>query len=149
MVGLHDPHAPWTSARKYLDLYPLGQIVIPQWNGDAVPPYMQQFLNSGELERAKADGSLDNKIQAYLAEISEMDARLGELLDALAISDKNPIIVLWSDHGYSLGDHNHIHKFTLWDQTGRVPFMIFDPRMEYRGVRYSGVVSLLDIAPTL
>ena len=57
-------------------------------------------------------------LQAYMANISFADALIGGLLDALDASPaaKNTIIVLWSDHGWHLGEKQHLHKFTLWER---------------------------------
>ncbi|MGI9429343.1 MAG: sulfatase-like hydrolase/transferase, partial [Bythopirellula sp.] len=71
------------------------------------------------------------------------------VLDALEKSRhaKNTIIVLWSDHGWHLGEKQHWHKTTLWEEATRVPLIISAP-----GIR-AGVcdrpVSLLDLYPTL
>src|SRR5439155_8133256 len=58
------------------------------------------------------------------------------------------LIVLTSDHGYSLGDHDTIKKFTLWEEAGRAPLIFAGPGVP-AGERINKVVSLLDIAPTL
>src|SRR5215207_9480444 len=150
MVGLHDPHGPQTSPPQYYDLYPLDQIVVPKWEGDEPPEYVKQFLNTEEVQRMLETGTMEEFIQSYLANISEMDARLGELLDGVKASGTDPIITLYSDHGYSLGDHDHVHTFTLWEQTTQVPLVIYDSRSPAsHGVEYEDVVSLIDIGPTL
>ena len=150
MVGLHDPHGPQTSPPQYYDLYPLDQIVVPKWEGDEPPEYVKQFLNTEEVQRMLETGTMEEFIQSYLANISEMDARLGELLDGVKASGTDPIITLYSDHGYSLGDHDHVHKFTLWEQTTQVPLVVYDSRSPAsHGVEYEDVVSLIDIGPTL
>lgn len=150
MVGLHDPHGPQTSPEKYYDLYPIEEIVVPTWKGDKPPEYVEQFLNTEEVKKLLENGTMEEFIQSYLANISEMDARLGELLDAVGSSKTDPIIALYSDHGYSLGDHDHVHKFTLWEQTTQVPLIIYDSQSpNSHGVEYEDVVSLIDIGPTL
>ena len=39
----------------------------------------------------------------------------------------NTIIVLWSDHGFHIGEKGNWEKFALWDQTSRVPLFIHAP----------------------
>ena len=149
MVGLVDPHYPMVSTAKYKNLYPLDEITMPPWKGDEPSPFVQQFLASAALQDMTERGYLEKFIQGYLANITEMDTRLGELLDAVDGSGRDPVIALSSDHGYSLGDHDTLHKFNLWDQAGRAPLIIVDPTAPQAGRTYDGVVSLMDLAPTL
>jgi arylsulfatase A-like enzyme len=150
MVGLHDPHVPLVSPSQFTDLYPLDEVVLPD---GAEYPDMPEFVRSF-IESGRSPDEIRGFIQRYFTNITEMDARLGTLLDAVeADPEYDPVIALWSDHGYSLGDvdHDHIGKFTLWDETGRTPLIIVDPEApsSSRGVIYDGVVSTLDLAPTL
>ena len=61
----------------------------------------------------------------------------------------NTIVVLWSDHGYHLGQKEHWEKFALWEQTTRVPFIVVAPGVGRVGEVCGEPVSLLDIYPTL
>lgn len=90
-----------------------------------------------------------NAIQAYLASISYADAQLGRVLDALAASRQaeNTIVVLWSDHGWHLGEKDHWHKSTLWEEATRVPLIISSPAHEPGQCQRP--VCLLDLFPTL
>lgn len=90
-------------------------------------------------------------MQAYLASISFCDWVLGQTLDALDASAyaKNTIVVLWSDHGYHIGEKEKLHKRALWTQTVRVPLLISVPGMATAGRNCAAPASLLDIFPTL
>ena len=79
------------------------------------------------------------------------DALVGDLLDALDKSPhaENTIVVLWSDHGWHLGEKHHWHKFTLWEEATRVPLIIAAPNVTKAGSRTSQPVSLIDLYPTL
>ncbi len=76
---------------------------------------------------------------------------MGRILDALDKSDyaDNTIIVLWSDHGYHLGEKEHWEKFALWEKTNHVPFIIVAPGITRPGARCKRPVSLIDLYPTL
>jgi arylsulfatase A-like enzyme len=74
--------------------------------------------------------------------------KLMDKLDATGQAD-NTIIVLWSDHGYHLGDKECYVKFTLWEKANHVPFIIVAPGITTPGTRCKTPVSLLDIYPTL
>jgi arylsulfatase A-like enzyme len=76
---------------------------------------------------------------------------VGRLLEALDNSPyaDNTIIVMWSDHGWHLGEKLHWRKFALWEEATRVPMVIVAPGATGAGQRCERTVSLLDIYPTL
>ena len=95
--------------------------------------------------------SLKSLVRAYQASSSYADAKVGQLLDQLDATRRaeNTIIVLWSDHGYHLGDKESVVKFTLWEKANHVPFIIVAPGITQPGTRIDTPVSLVDIYPTL
>jgi choline-sulfatase len=89
-------------------------------------------------------------VRSYLACTSFVDAQVGRLLDALdetGLAD-NTIIVLWSDHGWHLGEKGITGKNTLWDRSTRVPLIFAGPGVA-PGERCDQPAELLDIHPTL
>jgi len=90
-------------------------------------------------------------VQAYLASITYADALIGRLLDALDASPaaKNTLVVLWSDHGWHLGEKQHLHKFTLWERSTRIPLIIAAPGVTQPGSRTARPVGTIDLFPTL
>jgi len=96
-------------------------------------------------------GSLKKMVQCYQASADFADRMVGRLLDkldAVGRADRT-IIVLWSDHGYHLGDKKSCVKFTLWEKANHVPFIIVAPGVAEPGSVCDATVSLLDIYPTL
>ncbi len=88
----------------------------------------------------------------YFAVTALADRAVGRVLDALEASpySDNTMVILWSDHGYHLGEKLHTCKFTLWNQASRMPFMIKDPRFpQSAGMNCYTPVSLMDIYPTV
>ena len=148
-LGITDPHLPFISQQEFLDLYPLNQIVIPDWTGDQPPNWILPYLRTTTLNNYTQNGTLDEYVQGYLANISEMDSSLGRLVNNLAVWANDPIIILSSDHGFTLGDHDHLGKFTLWDEAARAPLIVVDPDCGRANVQVTDVVSLLDIMPTI
>ena len=70
-------------------------------------------------------------------------------LDELKLAD-NTIVVLWSYHGYHLGEHNGIwQKRTLFEQSARSPLIIRAPGMKGNGTASTRIVEFVDIYPTL
>ncbi len=154
-VGTFRPHIPLYVPRRYLDMYPLDEIRLPEVPGDDlddIPPEGQSLAAArrADLDKTIASGKWKEFVQAYLASITFADAQLGRLLDALEQSPgaENTIVVFWSDHGWHLGEKRHVHKATLWEEATRVPLVIAGPGLR-EGARSRQPVSLLDIYPTL
>jgi arylsulfatase A-like enzyme len=152
--GLFRPHLPWYAPKKYFDLYPLKDVVLPKVKADDledIPTAGKKFAKArqSDLEKILKADRWRQAVQAYLASISFADAQVGRVLDALDASPhaKNTIVMLWSDHGWHLGEKGHWHKSTLWEEATRIPFIVAAPGM--KPGRYSKPVSLIDIYPTL
>ena len=90
-------------------------------------------------------------VQSYQAASDFADEMVGRLLDQLDKTGRaeNTIIVLWSDHGYHLGDKTSCGKTTLWEKANHVPFIIVAPGITKPGTRIDTPVGLVDIYPTL
>ena len=95
------------------------------------------------------EGKWKEAIQAYLASIYFVDKQLGRVLDALKKSPygENTIIVLWSDHGWMLGEKEAWRKYRPWEDSVRTNFIIKAPGMPAAAVK--NPVELLSIWPTL
>jgi len=154
--GFFRPHMPWYFPKKYLNLYPLGEIEVPAdlpEDLDDVPEAGKQLALKKyvDLKKVRDAGKWATAIQHYLASISFMDAQLGKLLGALEESPHadNTVIVLWSDHGWHLGEKQHWHKRTLWEETTRVPLIVVGPKVGESKQVCAQPASLLDLFPTL
>lgn len=151
--GIARPHIPFIAPQEFYDLYPREQLLLPYVEGDLddVSPFYLQFrlMNGYQAFLENNDAELDF-LQGYLAGISYADFMLGRLLDAI---EQNPAladaaIVIWSDHGYQLGEKQTWHKFTLWEEAANVPFIVVAPGLA-GGTTVTTPVSLLDLTPTL
>lgn len=153
-VGIYRPHIPWYTPKKYFDMHPLDEIKLPETVpndlGDVPLPGHKTLKKSWHkwlVDHDKWAGA----VRGYNASVSFTDDMIGRLLQALdngPLAD-NTIVVLWTDHGYHLGQKEHWEKFALWEQTTRVPFIISAPGMKTDGQSSAEPVSLLDIYPTL
>lgn len=156
-AGLYSPHKPNFAPQKYFDLYPIDKIRIPEIKEDDLEdlPELVQKMVAGKSRHThqkvlKVENGWKRAIQGYLAAVSYADAQLGRLMDALENSPyhRNTIIVFWSDNGYHLGEKECWAKHTLWERTTNVP-MIWSGKGIAKDKEYTGVISLLDIYPTL
>ncbi len=154
-VGIVRPHLPFVCPKQFFDLYP-HDVKPPRINPDDhddIPWVGRSMAKIRDDERFKKDKAWTKVRRAYLACISWADFNVGRVLDALAASPyaDNTVVVLWSDHGYGMGEKRHFRKFALWEETTRVPFIIWDAREKkpIRGRTVSDGVSLINIYPTL
>ncbi|MBN2291600.1 MAG: sulfatase [Pirellulales bacterium] len=156
-VGIFRPHSPWYAPPENFAGYELDKLVMPEvleGDTDDLPSGGLKVLREGKpflYKTIVANNQLKEAIQAYQACATFADKQIGRLLDALGNSayGKDTIIVLWSDHGFHLGEKNHWEKFALWEKTTRSPLIFVAPGVARRGARCDRPVSLLDIYPTL
>ena len=141
---------PVGSAPEVLRHVPLESIVLPEVKEDD----LEDASDHGR--RAIHRWVLRNEqwkkiVQSYAASMTFADAMVGRLLDTLERSEYagNTIVVLWSDHGMHMGEKENFEKFTLWDRSTHVPFLIKAPGVTQPGTRTGQPVSLMDIYPTL
>jgi len=156
VAGIYRPHLPFYAPRQYFDKYPLDQIVPPLIKADDLDdlPAGGQAMAAdrrGDYELVMREGKYLELLQAYLASISYADALVGQLLEALDASPcaNNTIVVFWSDHGWHLGEKQHLHKFTLWERSTRIPLIIAAPAITQPNTRTIRPVSAVDLFPTL
>ncbi|MGI9472926.1 MAG: sulfatase [Rubripirellula sp.] len=155
-AGFYRPHVPFYAPQRFFDSRPLADVMLPDVNDDdrsdlpeaaielvdnKTPPSHQWFVTSGQWQPA---------VQSYMASVSFTDAQVGRLLDALDNSPhrNNTIIVLFSDHGFHLGEKQRWAKQSLWERSTRVPLIVCVPK-GLQGVRSTRPVELLSLYPTL
>ncbi len=166
--GFTKPHMPWYAPRKYFDLHPIEDIMLPDTlenDRDDLPYWGKKFARevhdvSGARNFATHGEDHDmilthtqwpRAVQSYLATISYVDAHVGRLLDALERSPHadNTFIVLWGDHGWHLGEKQHWRKHALWEVTTRTTLVVAGPEGVVRNQLCERPVSLVDLYPTL
>lgn len=115
-----------------------------EWNGYEMRSY-NGVPNHGPIPRER---QLE-LIQAYAACVSYVDHQIGRLLTSLEKNDLegNTIVVLWSDHGWHLGEFSAWGKMTNYDIANRVPLIFAGPGIE-KG-REKSFAELVDLYPTL
>lgn len=159
--GFFRPHTPLYASQRWFDLHPRDKIVLPK----TPPDDNDDLVYFGKRERrpqdveapglftqdwAEANDTWRDLVQAYLACTSAMDEQLGRVLDALAASQyrDNTYVILFSDHGWHLGEKRHWGKAALWEQTTRIPFIVAGPGIP-KGTRCEHPVDMLTVFPTV
>jgi arylsulfatase A-like enzyme len=175
-VEVHKPHIPWNVPQKYYDLYPLDavELAVNQAPPTAAPTVAMQNVLSGywsdtftEFAALRANGTItkvtpaDNTTldpywqrrtrQAYWAALSYTDDNIGAVIAALKDHDfwHNTIVVLWSDHGYQLGENDQWEKQSNFEQATRIPVMIRVPGAKGNGRHTSAIWEAVDLFPTV
>ena len=155
-AGFRLPHLPCFASQKWFDLYPEDKLELPPVlasDRKDVPDfawYLNWKLPEVRLSWLEQHNEWRNLVRAYLASISFMDSQVGRVLDGLAETGRleNTVVVLWSDHGWHIGEKLLTGKNTLWERSTHVPLIFAGPGVT-AGARCTQPAELLDIYPTL
>ncbi len=155
-VGFFLPHVPCYVTQDWYDRFPVESLQLPPFldgDRDDTPRfswYLHWKLPEPRLKFLKESNQWHNLVRSYLASTAFVDAQVGRILEALAASPhaSNTIVVLWSDHGWHLGEKGITGKNSLWERSTRVPLIFAGPGVASRG-RCKEPAELLDIYPTL
>lgn len=88
------------------------------------------------------------RLMQAITGIDRMVGKLRESLEANGLSE-NTVIIFASDHGLFMGDHGLGGKALCYETAMKIPFLIYDPRIEKSGRRISKLVMSIDVAPTI
>lgn len=153
--GLHKPHMSWDVPKKYYEMYPLDKIVLPTVKegdlADVPAAGVKMARPEGDHAAMLKSGRWKEAVQGYLATITFADAMIGRLMDGFAKLPcaSNTVVVLWSDHGWHLGEKEHWRKFALWEEATRSPLIWVVPGMTKAGSVCERSVDFMHIYPTL
>ncbi len=156
-LGFKRPHLPFTAPKKYWDLYERDQLPVASLQDlpEGAPKFAGQSW--GELRNyadipAKGDLSPEKAkeiVHGYYASTSYVDAQIGKVLTELKKRglEKNTIVVLWSDHGWHLGDHGLWCKHSNYEQATRSVLMFAGPDIA-TNQESSALTELIDVFAT-
>ena len=155
-AGFFLPHVPCYATQKWFDLYPDDKLTMPPMplgDRDDTPEsswFIHWDLPEPRRSWLEANNQLRPLVRAYLACISFVDSQVGRIVQAVEQSPMadNTIIVLWSDHGYHLGEKAISGKNTLWQRSTHVPLIFAGPGIP-QSAKCDQPVELLDLYPTL
>ncbi len=153
-VSLTHPHDPYLCLKEHWDRYeglkiPAPQ--VPQLPDAQHDPLSQRLLDLVGMRGKDYPPELALRARrGYYGSISYIDDRVGELLQALAACGfaENTAILFTSDHGDMFGERGMWFKRTFFEQSVRVPFLLYAPG-RFTPARVATHVSLLDLLPTL
>lgn len=164
-MGYIRPHLSFVAPKKYWDMYDPAE--LPIMVDQQVPTGSPKFAmhNNSELshyfdlinmpkpwdDETLPEPQMRTLVHGYHACVSYVDAQIGQLLNALDEEGlrENTIVVLWSDHGWKLGEYRGWGKMTNYEIDARVPLIISAPGMDSAGQQTESLAELLDLYPTL
>ncbi|HAY82188.1 MAG TPA: iduronate-2-sulfatase [Planctomycetaceae bacterium] len=160
--GIYRPHEPWFVPAKYFKQFPLDKIQLPPGyladDLEDLPPAGKRRGPNRYFAHIREHQQWRQAIQGYLASIAFADAMVGRVIDALQRGPNrdNTVVVLWSDHGWHLGEKQHWQKYTAWRVCTRVPLIMRVPqgvpglpRGTQAGTVCDRPVNLVSLFPTL
>ena len=155
-AGFSLPHVPCYATQTWFDIYPGDDSVLPAVasnDRDDTPRfswYLHWSLPEPRLKWVRENNQWRNLVRSYLACTSFVDAQIGRIIEALEESGlaDNTIVVVWSDHGWHLGEKDITGKNTLWERSTRVPLFFAGPGVS-SVARCSQPAELLDLYPTI
>jgi len=152
--GFYKPHLKWCVPAEYFDMFPPDKVALPNIDEndlDDIPPVGVDMAKPETHEKIVELDAWSDGVAAYLACGTFVDRQIGRVLDALETSPHrdNTIVVLWSDHGWHLGEKLHWKKFALWEEATHNILMMVVPGLTRAGSKCHRSVTMLDIYPTL
>ena len=153
-LAFNATHDPRQAPQRFLDMYPLENIKVPE-NFLPEYPYKDDMGNNPGLRDEalapfpRTEYAVKVHRQEYFALLSHMDEQIGIILDSLEASGKmdNTFIFFGADHGLSVGHHGLIGKQSMFDHSVRIPMMVMGPGIP-KGKLLSQDVYLQDIMAT-
>lgn len=150
MVSLAVPHLPRTVPREFFDRYG-ERTVTPPIASHHAPGWMESSLEPGcDIGRPFTDEEHDRAYRASLALCTFLDARVGQLLDALDQSghSDDTLVIYTAGHGASCGIHGAWCRNPFGEESVGVPLLIAGAGVA-AGRRVDIPASHVDIAPTI
>ncbi|MEN2283516.1 sulfatase [Algoriphagus sp. SE2] len=152
----HDP-APlqYFWSEEFDTMYQNITIPDPELGEDEYFMEQPEYVRSGENRtrwfwRYDTPEKYQHSVKGYFRMISQVDAEIGKIrkvLDEKGLAE-NTVIILMGDNGYFLGERQLAGKWLMYDNSLRVPLIVFDPREE-GGIRKSEYALNIDVPSTI
>src|SRR5699024_8422550 len=149
------PHDPYEPPQEHWDRLADGEIPDPKHpqvpSADADPHTHRLRQMSGFDRQDPTTDQVRRARRSYYAAVSYIDDHVGRIrdrLEHLGLLD-NTVVIVTSDHGDMLGEKGLWYKMSPYEQSSRVPLIMYGPEHLVPRGRYANPVSLLDLLPTL
>lgn len=150
-VSFTHPHDPYVARKKYWDLYEGCEHLLPEipaMDYEDHDPHAKRIFDANDWRNFDiTEEDIQKSRRAYFANISYLDDKIGEVMEALESTNQEAIILFLSDHGDMLGERGLWFKMCFYEGSARVPIMMKLPDVDPTLIREP--VSNIDITPTL
>jgi arylsulfatase A-like enzyme len=156
-VSFKAPHQPFTEFDpEFAELFKSQQMPLSESATreaeNSQPKFIRDSLN-GSRYWGLSDEKLQEWIRNYYRLVKGVDRAVGRIVEALSDLDfkENTIVIFTSDNGYLLFEHGLLGKWLMYEESIRIPMIVYDPRLpdELRGQRRDEMVLSIDCAPTM
>jgi arylsulfatase A-like enzyme len=150
-ASFSEPNTPLIAGRQAFERYDLDAISLPESLRDEMAASPGFYRRQRAVFSHWTDRQWQETRAVYYALITELDAQLGRLLDALDRSGQreNTIVVVTADHGRYMGAHGlDAHNFGAFEEAYNVPLIIAGPGVA-SGEVTDALVSSMSLGPTL
>jgi len=151
-VSFTSPHDPRTPPEPYASWYHPDSVSLPP-NFLPLHPFDNGHLDVRDerlRELPRTEEMVLQELALYYGMISEMDAQIGRILDALETNGQldNTLVILAGDNGLAVGSHGLLGKQNLYEHSVRVPLILAGPGIP-SNERRDQLVYVFDIFPTI
>ncbi len=146
------PHPPYAAAGEYSTMYDPSDMHVPIAAAATRHGLHDIALTLPGIAAPSEAADMAALMAQYFGMISEVDAQVGRILDALEARGDldHTIVVVTSDHGEQLGDHGLLEKLGFFEQSYRIPLLICDPRKKgAHGTVVDAFTEAVDVMPTM
>ncbi|MCH7725453.1 MAG: sulfatase-like hydrolase/transferase, partial [Planctomycetes bacterium] len=161
-IGFPGPHPPYDPIPRYADSYlkkelPLLEVTDEELENQP-PAFKELRVHNTEVDHDSVVHQLNPTREQrhrqrayYLANVTMIDEKVGQILDALRENDylDNTVIIFTSDHGDCLTDHGHSQKWTMYDLITRIPLIVWAPGRFDGGRTIEALCQQMDLGPTI
>ena len=156
-ISFKAPHRPVSPDKKFNDVY-AGKTFTrpPNYGREHGEHFSKQSRQGRQYERFtgwKYDRDYDGVMARYHQQVYGIDVAVGMIRKALddhKVADRT-VIIYTSDNGFLCGSHGYGSKVLPYEESARVPMMVYDPRHANsgKGITCEGVTGSIDVAPTI
>src|SRR5690606_34697438 len=154
-------HAEFIPAERHKDIYKNEEVEHPSTMANTPENYKNKpnwvkeqrygwhgvdYMYQGELGI-----SFDDFYRRYCETLLALDEGITAVLNTLEQTglDKSTIVFYMGDNGFSLGEHGLIDKRHMYEESIRVPLLVYAPGFIREGTKISELIQNIDIAPTI
>jgi len=161
-IGFPGPHPPYDPIPRYAKPYlerdlPLPRVTQEELAGQPLP-FLAMRQHNAQVDHdsivyqlSPSREQLHRQRAYYLANVTMIDAKIGQILRALETRGylDNAVVIFTSDHGDALGDHGHSQKWTMYDVITRVPLLVWAPGRFPAGRSIDPLCQHMDVGPAV